>query len=682
MATIKGLTIEIAGETTKLDKAMSGVNKQSRDLQTELKQVDRLLKLDPKNTELIAQRQKILAESIGTTKSRLDSLKDAEKQVQQQVAEGKASEEQYRALQREIVSTEQKLDSLTKEVKNFGDATAQQLKNAGQAMQEFGSKMASAGTSLIPATAAISAAGAASFKLAADMQDAMGATEQVFGSASEEMKKWAGDLESYYGIAESEALEYGNMMGTMLQNIGGLTEDEAAKQAQTLIELAGDLTAMYGGTTADAVRALTGALKGNNTMLDNYGMAANDAMVKTKAMEMGLISQGKELDLASKQAATLALIMEQSGAAQGQAAKEADGASGSMRTLTTELKNVASSFGDILLPVITPIIQKISEFFTRLKEMDDTTKGIVVTVAALVAGLGPALIIVGNIITAVGAITSALGAAKTAMAAADVATKAATATQWLWNAALTANPIGLIIVAIGLLIAAIAAIVIGIKNLWETDENFRNGVISAWTALVDWFKGVGEWFKTLFTQTIPGMFEFLVDKIKSFLGNIKQFWEDTWNNIVNFFKGIFNTILKIAYAPLNGIISLINGVIDGLNAMIDGLNSIKIEIPDWVPLLGGKEFGINIPIIGKWAPLEVPQYADGTMYHPGGLAVVGERGPELVNLPRGSQVYPTGTAAGTTQHIQVTVQSRDLQDVSRVVRLFEQFVPAVNAGRV
>ena len=79
---------------------------------------------------------------------------------------------------------------------------------------------------------------------------------------------------------------------------------------------------MYGGTTADAVRALTGALKGNNTMLDNYGMAVNDAMIKTKALEMGLYDGTGQMDLATKQAATLALIMEQTGAAQGQAARK------------------------------------------------------------------------------------------------------------------------------------------------------------------------------------------------------------------------------------------------------------------------------------------------------------------------------------------------------------------------
>ena len=80
--TIKGITIDIGGNTAPLNKALEGVNKTSRDLQAELKQVERLLKLDPTNTELLSQKQKLLAESVDNTKQKLDTLKEAEKQVQ------------------------------------------------------------------------------------------------------------------------------------------------------------------------------------------------------------------------------------------------------------------------------------------------------------------------------------------------------------------------------------------------------------------------------------------------------------------------------------------------------------------------------------------------------------------------------------------------------------------------
>ena len=153
-----------------------------------------------------------------------------------------------------------------------------------------------------------------------------------------------------------------------------MTEEQASKQAQTLIELAGDLTAMYGGTTADAVRALAGALKGNNTMLDNYGMAANDAMIKTKALEMGLYDGTGQMDLATKQAATLALITEQSGAAQGQAAREAEGASGSMRAFATEVKNLSTDIGEVLLPVITPLLANLNDIVKKFGDLSPEMK--------------------------------------------------------------------------------------------------------------------------------------------------------------------------------------------------------------------------------------------------------------------------------------------------------------------
>ena len=264
-------------------------------------------------------------------------------------------------------------------------------------------------------TLPIVGAGAAAFKMAADMQDAMGATDQIFKSSADTMKDWADNLPTYYGVAEGEALEYANMMGSMLQNIGGMSEEAAAKQAQTLVALAGDLTAMYGGTTESAVQALTGALKGNNTMLDNYGMAVNDAMIKTKAFEMGIYSGKGEMDLATKQAATLALIMEQTGAAQGQAAREADGASGSMRIMMTEIKNLASSIGDVLLPVITPLISKINETIQKFSQMSPTTKELVVKLALFAAAVGPVLMVLGPLVSLAGGVVSTLGAMGIAM---------------------------------------------------------------------------------------------------------------------------------------------------------------------------------------------------------------------------------------------------------------------------
>ena len=128
---IKGITVEIGGDTTKLGKALSDVTSQSKSLQKELNGVNSLLKLDPGNVTLLTQKQELLTKSIEATKEKLEILTEAQKQAQEQFEKGEITEEQYRDLQREIVATEQKLEKLTDEFKEFGSVGAQQLAQLG-----------------------------------------------------------------------------------------------------------------------------------------------------------------------------------------------------------------------------------------------------------------------------------------------------------------------------------------------------------------------------------------------------------------------------------------------------------------------------------------------------------------------------------------------------------------------
>lgn len=119
---LKGLTIEIGADTSELSKALDKVDKQSRKLSSELGEINRALKLDPTNTELLAQKQKVLAEAISNTENKLDTLKEAEKQVQAQFERGEVSQDQVRALRREIIETEAKLDKYKRAAKDTADA--------------------------------------------------------------------------------------------------------------------------------------------------------------------------------------------------------------------------------------------------------------------------------------------------------------------------------------------------------------------------------------------------------------------------------------------------------------------------------------------------------------------------------------------------------------------------------
>ncbi len=559
---IKGLNIKIGADSTALGKALKDVEKSSRDISKELSQVNKLLKFSPNDTTLLTQKQKLLGDQIGVTKDRLDKLKSAQADVNEQFKRGDIPEEQYRAFQREIVETESKLKTYKDQLKEtnkthreFGAA----LQEAGQKMKDVGGKISGIGQDLTTkVTLPLAAAGAASFKFAADLQDAMGASDQIFKGSSDEIKSWADGLESYYGIAESEALTYANTMGAMLQNIGGLSEAEAAKQSEMLVELAGDLTAMFGGTTESAVQALTGALKGNTSMLDNYGMGVNDATIKTKALEMGLWDGTGQMELATKQAATLALIMEQTGDAQGQAAREADGASGSMRGLTTELKNIAGEIGEVLLPIITPMIQKLKEIIEKFKELSPEQKEMIVQVGLLAAALGPLLVIIGSVISTIGSLSMIAGTLGITLGA-------------------LAAPIGIAVLAIaGLVTAGILLY----KN-WDTIKEKATELFNKVKETFDNIKtNVTETITNLVTDTIQwgkdmvqGLWKGITDTKDWLLGKIKGFADSVARGFKDFF-GIASPSKLMAEYGKNIDEGLAEGITDNEIIPLNAIQSV------------------------------------------------------------------------------------------------------------
>ena len=201
---IKGITIEIGGDTTKLDKALSETGKKSKDLTRQLREVNNALKLDPGNTELVAQKQKLLADQIKNTKERLDVLKEAERQVQEQFERGEITEDQFRALQTEILTTEARLHSLNEEAANLKWAGVEE---AGQKMQELGGKIEGAGKKLLPVTGIITTAGTAAGKMASDFEDAMAKVSTIADTTEmpiEDLEKAILDLSNQTGISSSE----------------------------------------------------------------------------------------------------------------------------------------------------------------------------------------------------------------------------------------------------------------------------------------------------------------------------------------------------------------------------------------------------------------------------------------------------------------------------------------------
>ena len=154
---IKGITVEIGGDTTGLSKALAGINKNITNTQKQLKEVEKLLKLDPKNTELLEQKQRLLGDAIEQTSTKLDALKQAEAEAQKQFQKGDLSREEYEKLQRQIIATEQKLQGLTTQTSK----TKKAFDNISKSSEDFAGKLDSLSGKLAPITAGVLGLGAA-----------------------------------------------------------------------------------------------------------------------------------------------------------------------------------------------------------------------------------------------------------------------------------------------------------------------------------------------------------------------------------------------------------------------------------------------------------------------------------------------------------------------------------------
>lgn len=310
---IKGITIEIAGETTKLQSALKDVNKQSRDLASELRQVERGLRFNPKDTELLAQKQKLLGDQVATTRERLDRLKEAEKQVQEQFERGEIKEEQYRAFKREVIETESKLknyekqlQAVTREQSSFGKA----LQEAGGKLKEVGKKLTDVGKSLsLKVTAPIVGAGTAAVKMASDFEDSLAKVSTLADETQTSMTDLrAGilDISSATGIAATE------ISGSVYDALSaGVETAEVLEYVEANVQLTkAGFTDM--GTAIDAT----------STVLNAYRDAAFDVAkigdILVKTQDEGKISVdelGKNMGRVIPTASSLGVNLDQLGAA-------------------------------------------------------------------------------------------------------------------------------------------------------------------------------------------------------------------------------------------------------------------------------------------------------------------------------------------------------------------------------
>ena len=337
--TIKGITIEIGGDTTKLGKALESVNTKTKELRSELKGVNSLLKLDPSNVTLLKQKQDLLNQSIANTREKLNTLKTAQIQVQAQFEKGEITEQQYRDFQREIVATETKLKSLTKELKNFGSVGAQQVAVVGEKMQDVGNKIESAGKKISVASVGTSAALVGASKTAIDFESAFaGVTKTVDGTEEqlEEIKQGILDLSEVTASSSTEiaaVAEAAGQLGVKTENILAFTE--------TMVRL-GDSTNLSADEAATAIAQLYNVMGADINTVDQFGAALvelgnNAATTESDILNMAsrIASSGHQVGLTEQEVLALATTLSSVGL-------EAEGGGSAISAVITQIdKDVA-----------------------------------------------------------------------------------------------------------------------------------------------------------------------------------------------------------------------------------------------------------------------------------------------------------------------------------------------------
>ena len=384
------------------------------------------------------------------------------------------------------------------------------------------------GSMALPAGAALGAiAGGAALaaKSASDLEQSAGAVESVFGDSSDAVIAFGKDAAKANGLAASEYQQMAAVVGAQLSAMG-TDSDKLAGKTDNLIDIASDLAATFGGETSTAVEAVSALLRGERDPIEKYGVSIKQVDVDARLAADGIVTMTKATNdlkkahgateraqaayakalkagdpVATKAAraaltqaqanekaaasvkgldsdsmklatanATLALLTEQTTKAQGAFARETDTAAHAQQVSKAQIEDATAALGAVLLPVIVTVTGALGEFAVIVRDNASAFQILVGIVAAVAAGIL---------------------AVNVAFKVYRAATLAVTAAQWLLNAAMTANPIGIVVVAV----AALAA---GLVLLWQNSETFRTIVTTAFNVVLGVVQSVVAWITDAF----------------------------------------------------------------------------------------------------------------------------------------------------------------------------------------
>lgn len=690
-AKVRGITIELQGDTTGLTKSLNDANKEIKSTQTQLKDVEKLLKLDPTNVELLRQKQELLNKAIADSNAKLDTLKKAEENMKANGVD--ENSEQFMALQREIVSTEADIKKLQTEADNMNLSEAAEdgadaFEDLGEATEDTTEKVndlksamdkvSKAAQTVADKTKKLSAAGAAvaggliassvasmksadelktlsartglstdmlqKFAYASEMVDV--STEEMAGSVAKMKKQMANAPQNF----EELGIELRNADGSY-RSLEDVFFDSLTVLSQVGDETERDILAMQlFGKSGDALA----------TIIDDGGAALKE--YGDRAEELGLILSNDTL---------LSMV------------DTKDKIDELKASATATIAEVGAELLDKLAPTIELIVEKIGELVEWIGTLDGDTLETILTVAAVVAAISPLASIISGITSAIGAVSTAieflLANPIVALIAAIVGLVVLIATKgdeiqailqnvddWLSNVFSKdfSEQFGFLGDIINVFVSVVDGIWTAIKTTLDGVINFIRGVFTgdwdrAWkgieqifTGVIDGakkiFDGLTKFFSKLFSRDWKQTLGVLGNGLNAFFANFKNIWESIktiFNGVITFIKGVFAGNWKQAW---EGVKSVFSGIFDGLgaiakapiNVIIGALNGL-IDGINWC-IRGVNKISFSVPdwvpvIGGKSVGFNISEIGKLAYLAEGGIlksgsAVVGENGAELLTM--------------------------------------------------
>ena len=579
---VKGITIQFAGDTTSLDKALRQVRAEAKDVDKELREVNRALKFNPGNTELLAQKQQLLKKKIDDTGKSLNDLKNIQKQMDDQGVDKQS--EDYRRVQREIITTESKLKHFKAELAKVNRESSK-LYQVGQRWKDVGGKIEGAGQKLrgvSRAAAAVSVAlGGITYK-AGKSADEINTLSKQTGISTDELQKYAAsadlvdvsveDMAKAHqklkkSMASDSNAKYFEQLGIQTKNADGSLRDANEVFDETIVALG----KMENETERDAISmALMGKSANNLNPLIEDGGRTYERVAKLLS-KYGL-EPVSEKDL--------------------KRANEFQDALDTIKLLFVQaVRIVGTKIAGTLVPLMDKVVAKVAKVAEWLGKQSGKTLSIIGAISTAVALLSPALIILGKVISGVG---------QAMQVATNIVGGLSKALMFL-----AANPVALVV-------AAIAGLVAAFVILWNRSEKFRNFWINLWNTIST--KATNTW------KIITAVFSAAWSKIKSIYSGWGAFWSGLWSKVGS---GFANIGTKFGSAIGGAVRGAVNAVIRRVEVIINraiSLLNAAISVAD--KLTPGH--------LGRISPVVLPRLAEGGILNGARAVIAGEAGPEAI----------------------------------------------------